>query len=75
MVPHKREHNRREFNNHELILLCENVNKHSCTTLAESPSSNNLAERQNATLDYTRAKITTDIKSDLDLSLAWAVSA
>ena len=34
-----------EFNNHEFISLCENVNIHICATAAEAPWSNGLLER------------------------------
>ena len=62
--------NRREFNNHEFISLCENI----CTTVAEALWSNDLVERH-VILGYTVAKTIDNIKCDLEVALAWATAA
>ena len=67
--------NRGEFNNHEFISLCENVNIHICTMAAEPPWSNGLVERHNAILEYTVAKTIDDVKCDLELALSLATAA
>ena len=64
-----------EFVNDEFRSLCENVNIGICTTAAESPWSNGIVERQNATLGFSVQKIMDDLKCDLSLAVAWAVSA
>ena len=67
--------NRGEFNKHEFISLCENVNIHVCTTAAEAPWSNGLVKKHNAILGYTVAKTIDDVKCDLELALAGATAA
>ena len=67
--------NEGKFNNHEFILLCENVNIHVCITAAESPCTNGLVEQHIAIPGYTMAKTITNTKSDLELALAWVLSA
>ena len=62
--------NRGEFNNHEFISLCKNVNIHIFITAAEAPWRNGLVERDNAILGYTVAKTIDDVKCDLELALA-----
>lgn len=64
-----------EFANDEFITFCENLNIRICTTAAESPWSNGLVERHNAVLGLTVAKTIEDTKCDLDIAVAWAVSA
>ena len=66
-----------EFNNDEFRSLCENVNIRICTTstAAESPWSSGIVERHNATLGFSVQKIMDDLKCDLSLAVAWAVSA
>ena len=64
-----------EFNNDEFRSLCENVNTRICTKAAESPWSNGIVERHNATLGFSVQKIMDDLKCDLSLAVAWAVSA
>ena len=67
--------NRGEFNKHEFISLCENVNIHVCTTAAEAPWSKGLVKKHNAILGYTVAKTIDDVKCDLELALAGATAA
>ena len=67
--------NRGEFDNDEFRSLCENINIRICTTAAESPCSNGIVERHNATLGFSVQKIIDDLKCDLSLAVAWAVSA
>ena len=59
------------LNNHEFISLCENVNIHICTTVAEAPRSNGVVERQNSNLGYTVGKTIDHVKYGLELALAW----
>ena len=67
--------NGREFDNDEFRSLCENVNIRICTTTAESPWSDDIVERHYATLGFSVQKIMDDLKCDLSLAVAWAVSA
>ena len=46
-----------------------------CTTAAESPWSNGIVERHNDTLGFFVQKIMDDLKCDLSLAVAWALSA
>ena len=46
-----------------------------CTTAAESPWSKGIVERRNATLGVSVQKIIDDLRCDLSLAVAWAVSA
>ena len=64
-----------EFDNDEFRSLCENVNIGICTTAAESPWSNGIVERHNATRGFSVQKIMDDLKCDLSLPVAWNVSA
>ena len=64
-----------EFCNKELITFCENLNVRICTTAAESPWSNGLVERHNAVLGLTVSKTMEDAHCDLNIALAWGVSA
>ena len=64
-----------EFDNDEFRSLCENVNIRICTTAAESPWSNGIVERHNATLGFSVQKIMDDLKCNLSLAVAWTVSA
>lgn len=68
-------HNEGEFTNEELITLCENFNIRICTTAAESPCSNGLIEQHNAVLQLTVTKTIEEVKCDLDMAVAWAISA
>ena len=67
--------NEGEFCNEDFKSLCENFNIRVCTTAAESPWSNGLVERHNAILGLTVTKTLEDTKCDLELAVAWAVSA
>ena len=62
--------NGEEFDNDEFRSLCENVNIRICTTAAESPWSNGIVERHNATLEFSVQKIMDDLKCDLSLAVA-----
>ena len=53
-----------EFDNDEFRSLCENVNIRICTTAAESPWSNGIVERHNATLGFSVKKIMDDLKCE-----------
>ena len=64
-----------EFDNDEFRSLCENVNRRICTTAVESPWSDGIVERHNATLGFSVQKIIDDLKCDLSLAVAWAISA
>ena len=64
-----------EFCNKEFITFCENLNVRICTTAAESPWSNGLVERHNAVLGLTVSKTMEDAHCDLNIALAWGVSA
>ena len=64
-----------EFDNDEFRSLRENVDIRICTTAAESPWSNGIAERHNVTLGFSVQKIMDDLKCDLSLAVAWVVSA
>ena len=67
--------NRGEFCNEEFITFCENLNIRICTTAAESPWSNGLVERHNTVLGLTISKTMNDTNCDLDVAVAWAISA
>ena len=65
-----------EFDSDEFRSLCENVNIRICTTAAESPWSNGIVEKHSAaTPGFSVQKIMDDLKCDLSLAVAWAVSA
>ena len=64
-----------EFCNKEFVTFCENLNIRICTTAAESPWSNGLVERHNAVLGLTVSKTMEDAHCDLNIALAWGVSA
>ena len=64
-----------EFCNKEFITFCENLNVRICTTATESPWSNGLVERHNAVLGLTVSKTMEDAHCDLNIALAWGVSA
>ena len=67
--------NRGEFCNEEFITFFENLNIRICTTAAESPWSNGLVERHNTLLGLTISKTMNDTNCDLDIAVAWAISA
>ena len=64
-----------EFNNHEVRALGEAFNIKIMTTAAESPWSNGICERLNAEIGERVCRIFNEAKCDLELALAWAVSA
>ncbi|CAL4059344.1 unnamed protein product [Meganyctiphanes norvegica] len=67
--------NGREFNNSEMRALGEAFNIKIMTTAAESPWSNGICERLNGVLGTLVNKIIFDVKCDIRMALAWAVSA
>ncbi|CAL4061416.1 unnamed protein product [Meganyctiphanes norvegica] len=67
--------NGREFNNSEMRALGEAFNIKIMTTAAESPWSNGICERLNGVLGILVNKIIFDVKCDIRMALAWAVSA
>lgn len=64
-----------EFNNVEMQSLGETFNIKIMTTAAESPWSNGVCEQLNAVIGDMVRKIMADSKCDLEVALAWAVSA
>ena len=64
-----------EFANREFITYCKNMNIQICTTAAESPWSNGLVERHNAVLGMTVSKVMKDVNCQLEVAVAWLVSA
>ena len=65
-----------EFSNKLFLDLAEQMNIRVMTTAAESPWSNGLVERHNATLAETLYKVTADNqKIDIRTALAWSINA
>lgn len=64
-----------EFNNEDMRTLGEAFNIKIMTTAAESPWSNGVCERLNAVIGDIVRKIMADSKCELEVALAWAVSA
>ena len=64
-----------EFNNKDVRTLGEKFNMKVLTTAAESPWSNGVCERLNGVIGDRVARIVSETKCELDLALAWAVSA
>ena len=64
-----------EFNNNEMRTLGEMFNITIKTTAAESPWSNGIVERLNGVLGKLVNKIIDDTNCDVQMALAWAVSA
>ena len=64
-----------EFNNSEMRELGEKFNIKVLTTSAESPWSNGVCERLNGVLGDSVEKIVHDSSCDVNIALAWAVSA
>ena len=64
-----------EFDNKDFIDFSESLNIRICTTAAESPWSNGIVERHNAILGLTVSKTMEDTNCNLELAVAWAVSA
>ena len=51
------------------------MNIQICTTAAKSPWSNGLVERHNVVLGITVSKIMKDVNCQLEVAVAWSVSA
>ena len=64
-----------EFNNSEFRTLGEKFNIKILATAAESPWSNGVCERLNAVIGENVSRILEDTQCDLELALAWAISA
>ena len=64
-----------EFDNRELIDLCDKCNVRVLTTAAESPWSNGLVEKHNDILGQMILKLTADEPMDPKLATHWAVAA
>lgn len=64
-----------EFNNEEMRTLGEAFNIKIMATAAESPWSNGVCERLNAVIGNIVRKITAGNACELEIALAWAVSA
>lgn len=64
-----------EFANEEFIELCEQHNIIVKTTAAESPWSNGIIERHNATMEEMLGKVLDEKKCDFDVALASCFSA
>ena len=64
-----------EFNNKELLDLCDKCNLRVLTTAAESPWSNGLVEKHNGILGQMVEKMLDDEPLDPKLAVHWAVAA
>ena len=64
-----------EFNNSEMRQLGESFNIKFLSTAAESPWSNGVCERLNGVLGDIVTRIIADNHCEVDIALAWAVSA
>ena len=64
-----------EFANKSFIDMCAKLNIEVATTAGESPFSNGTVERHNKVLAEAMQKTLDDVKCELDMVLAWAVSA
>ena len=64
-----------EFNNMDMRTLGDAFNIKIMTTAAESPWSNGVCERLNGVLGILVEKVFEDANCDIDIALAWAVSA
>ena len=67
--------NGREFNNENFRDFAQNMNVIVRTTAAESPWSNGLNERHNATLNDMVVKTVEDTRCSVETALPWAISA
>ena len=67
--------NGKEFANELLREVCEAFNIQPLSTPAESPWSNGVVERHNATLGEMVLKLREDTKCSIEIAVAWAVSA
>ena len=59
----------------EFITYCENMNIQIRTRAAESPWSNGLLERHDAVFGMTVSKVMKDVNCQLEVAVAWSVSA
>ena len=64
-----------EFANEKFLKLAESMNIRVLTTAAQSPWSNGLVERHNATLGEILQKVNAERKVDIEAALSWAVHA
>ena len=64
-----------EFNNNDMRELGDMFNVKIMATAAESPWSNGVCERLNAIIGSTVMKTVDDVNCDIEVALAWAVSA
>ena len=64
-----------EFANEQMTQMAEAMNIRVMTTSAESPWSNGLVERHNATLKHMLDKISAEKEVQTEIALAWAVQA
>ena len=64
-----------EFANKSFIDMCAKLNIEVATTAGELPFSNGTVERHNKVLAEAMQKTLDDVKCELDMALAWAVSA
>ena len=64
-----------EFNNNDMRELGDLFGVKILATAAESPWSNGTCERLNAVIGETVSKVFEDMRCDVDIALAWAVSA
>ena len=64
-----------EFDNKDFIDFSESLNIRICTTASESLWRNGIVERHNAILGLTVSKTMEDTNCNLELAVAWAVSA
>ena len=63
------------FSNDEFKTFYQNLNIKICNTAAKSPWSNNLVECHDVWLKLIVCKTIEEINCDLDLAVAWALSA
>ena len=64
-----------EFANEKFLKMAETMNIRVMNTAAESPWSNGLVERHNATLAEILRKVMAEGKTDLETALAWTINA
>ena len=64
-----------EFANDDFRIMAEKLNTTVRTTAAESPWSNGINERHNATLENMDSKVMSDTGCSLDIAVSWAVAS
>ena len=64
-----------EFANEDFKVMCEKLNIDVANTAGESPFSNGIVERHNLVIGEAMKKTLTDLNTDPEIALAWAVSA